>query len=240
MSTYYKFLDSDWKSPFHGFIYSRPTSSGPGDWHEIEGGTLTSKNGFSGCREEDLLGWVDANLCTIEFDGELEEQESAVIGRKARLGTHLEGWNDHSARLLGADFLEHVSRFWNPTTDIGWSPADTVRTIRRFVLSLTGEDELETSCGAALETLYAVNEEDTVTRNIVRLAHIASLPNVVCPLIIYDTSAHAVGVAGDAITTTYPTVTALARGEERAWQGKRLLQYAHGKVDFKTLWKSIE
>jgi len=129
--TYYKFLRDDGRSPCAGYNWPLPSGKRPGKWVSVEGKLEECRNGIHACTAANLIEWIDVRLYVIEFAGEVYTAGQKVYGRKARLVSRVDAWNDRAARLFAADCAEHVAHLWVAPEGCDWKPEDTLSVVRR-------------------------------------------------------------------------------------------------------------
>ena len=147
--TYYKFLTADGCSPYANYEWPLPTEDRPGEWVEVEGELVECKRGIHACRQEDLLHWLDATLYELEYAEPPEAAANKVFGRSARLVRRIPEWDDRTARMLAADFAEHVAHLWEAPDRVTWVPADTISVVRRYAEGDATREELDAAYSAA-------------------------------------------------------------------------------------------
>ena len=102
MTTYYKFLMDDNRSPYRFFPWPLPVWDGlvwlPGAWVEVSGPLVACENGLHACRPQDIPWWMDRHCYALEYaeeplvSAELLD-ETKVYGRRARLLRPLPSWD---------------------------------------------------------------------------------------------------------------------------------------------------
>jgi len=147
--TYYKFLGEDGRSTRQGFEWPLPTEDGPGEWVEVDGDLVECRNGLHACRPRDLVFWIGARLYVLEFDGEVIDATEKVYGRRARLASRVDAWNERSARLFAADCAEHVAHLWQKPAGCDWEPSHTLDVVRRYANGEATKEELRAARDAA-------------------------------------------------------------------------------------------
>ena len=147
--TYYKFLTADGLSPYADYAWSLPTDDGPGDPVEVEGELVACKNGIHACTLRDSFDWFNEAMYEIEFADTPQEADNKAFGRSARLVRRIDAWNARTARLLAADFAEHVAHLWVAPEGVTWVPADTISVARRYAEGDATDEELQAAWAAA-------------------------------------------------------------------------------------------
>ncbi len=89
----YKVLH-DGRSPFTAWRWSLPAQGGPGDWVQADGPIGLCTNGVHAASTEQLPHWLGMELWEIELDGEIIQDEAALIASRARLVRRITAWDE--------------------------------------------------------------------------------------------------------------------------------------------------
>ena len=102
--TLWKCLDAKGRSPYARYEW------GAGEWVRAEGDLVLCENGIHACRGSQILGWLNVQLWTFEYEPgtEILEDRDKLCGRAGRLIERVETWDDRSARLFAADCSERA------------------------------------------------------------------------------------------------------------------------------------
>jgi hypothetical protein len=95
---YYKFLRAGAVSPFQGFQWVRSGRRAAGEWVEASSAPHLCRSGIHACRVGDLPYWLNEELWSVEFDGEVVETELKVVGERARLLDRVAEWDQAADR----------------------------------------------------------------------------------------------------------------------------------------------
>ncbi|MGH2872472.1 MAG: hypothetical protein ACRDL5_08420 [Solirubrobacteraceae bacterium] len=93
----YKTL-SDGRSPFTGWHWPLPAGGGAGEWVHASGPLGLCTNGIHAANTKQLPHWLGAELWEIELDGEILNDEAAVIASRARLHRRIDTWDEPMRR----------------------------------------------------------------------------------------------------------------------------------------------
>ncbi len=99
-----KFLEPGRVGPF-----SRVAWPEPGEWLEAEGPPDLCRSGVHAVLPDVLARWVAEELWRIDLDGAEELAPGIVVGRRGRLVSRVEEWNDETAREFACACAAHVS-----------------------------------------------------------------------------------------------------------------------------------
>lgn len=94
----YKFLRVGGVGRFSDVAWPLPADDRPGSWIEVDGPLETCARGVHGCREQDLLDWIDDALWEVKLVGEIRESGEMLIAERGRLIRRIDGWDDAAAR----------------------------------------------------------------------------------------------------------------------------------------------
>lgn len=147
---FYKFLTSAGNSTYQGFSWPLPDGDNPGLWVEVEGDLVKCENGLHAALESNLVPWIGALLFEMEFDGEVEQDDEKVWGRRARLVREVTTWNARTQRLFACDCAERVANLGNEEVNRA-----TIEVSRRFANGEATETELAAALGAARDAVWA-------------------------------------------------------------------------------------
>ena len=228
--TYYKFLKAGAISPFQGFQWT------VGEWVDTGREPVDFGSGLYGCTQIGVSRWIDAELYEIEYAGRPIGSDCGsgkVFGRRARLVRRVDGWDQRTARLVAADFAEHVAHLWVPPAGVAWVPADTIRVVRQYADGLVSKESLLEARARAADAAEAAAAAARVS-GAARAAWAADAADAA------EAAAAAAGAWGEAAAWAARAADAAeaaawaARGAARAattdrsmeqeWQSKRLLE----------------
>jgi hypothetical protein len=100
--TWFKFLAAGATGPFSGYRWPVPDRAGshPGTWVVASPPLDPCLRGLHVCREADLPFWLHEELYVVDVEGPVQEYDSFVLARRARLLRRVEGWGPEAARRL--------------------------------------------------------------------------------------------------------------------------------------------
>jgi|DewCreStandDraft_4_1066084.scaffolds.fasta_scaffold31767_3 hypothetical protein len=204
----YKFLRAG-RLPLHG-----RGAWTPGKARSVRGQLEPCKRGIHYCRAEYLAYWISEELWTFEdlTPDEAFEFDTKVVTRKGRIVEQLTGWNKRTARLFAADCAE---RAWEQVYSNDDRPRRAIQAARDYAHGLIGEEALRRAAEVALvaaDAVYAAARPGTGSAADALYAFHAAA----------DAAAYAAYSGGAARA---------ARAAERAWQAKRILDYAYGRAE---------
>jgi len=207
----FKVLDLD-GSAFHGGCgkWSLPQNGQPGDWMPpIEGELVPCKNGYHLCRTIDLVRWLGPSIWSADCRGERLDDDNKIVVREARLITRYETWNERTARLFACDCAERVVYLCGDDE----RPRRAIDVARRYATGEVSTDELTAAWEAAKEAAKEASLTAAWTDD--RDAAWAA----------------AWAAAWDAArAAARADAWYAARGTEREWQTRRLMEYLDGAV----------
>ncbi len=149
----YKFLTADLCSPQGSGRWT------PGRWRSVSGTLVPCEHAIHACRAQDLVHWLSGpELWTFEFDeqGYDVHEDSKVYGRRGRILTRVEAWNDRTARLFAADWAEHVLPLFEAAHPDDDRPRRAIAVARRFADGAASAEELDAAGAAAWAASTAV------------------------------------------------------------------------------------
>lgn len=88
----YKFLGEGAVGLYSGFTWPI------GEWVEVTEPLEPSRRGIHACRLGDLPHWLDAELWTVELEGEVLESERTIVASRGRLLERVPGWDAQAMR----------------------------------------------------------------------------------------------------------------------------------------------
>jgi hypothetical protein len=150
--TYYKTMRADGLSPYARYEWPLPTDDGPGEWVEVEGDLVECKRGIHATTIDHLLEWLDDAIYVLEYDEPPVVGHGKVYGRRARLVRRIDAWTGQSARLLAADYAEHVAHLWVSPPGCDWQPSQCIDVVRRYAHGTATDDDLKAAWAAACAT----------------------------------------------------------------------------------------
>lgn len=214
----YKFLRAGGEPTLGTGRWSTPvnTQDGwtPGEWREVEGKLVACENALHGCREEDLLGWISDELYLMEYAEPPEVHENnKVYGRKARLLSRVETWDERTARLFACDCTERVLPIFERRFPDDPRPRQAIATARRYADGEATADEVI----AARDAAWAATRITTW-----------DAAWAAARITTWDARAAARDAAWTA--TRDAAWTATTRDAERKWQQARLMEYIRGEA----------
>jgi hypothetical protein len=98
----YKFLERGRIGPFSGFRWPER------DWVETSGQLELCRHGVHACAEDALSEWLSDELWVLELDGAIERHDGLLVGERARLVRHVEGWDDAAAGAFALACVERL------------------------------------------------------------------------------------------------------------------------------------
>lgn len=191
MTTYYKFLMADGRSPYRFFDWPKPRWDEatqqwrPGDWIEASGRLVPCLNGIHACRPNDLLWWMQDICYALEYDApplihEAIWDETKVYGRRARLVRPLPRWREEAVQwALALDLVELIPELVDPAPLVRETVGGIVARLRESaraseytvyrgqlwdVLSAEHSDAWQAVWDALVETWYLPSRYKMVAR----------------------------------------------------------------------------
>jgi len=142
MTPYYKVLNEDRTSCNGG--HGRWT---PGRWRSVRGPLVPCQHGLHVCTRDQLINWLGPAIWEAEVDGETVDAGDKTVARRARIVRRLDNWNETTARLVMADWAEHVLPL--AEADARETLECVIYTVRAYVLGGATQDELDAARDAA-------------------------------------------------------------------------------------------
>lgn len=102
--TWFKFLAADGLGPFSGYRWPLPHASDVArPWTAWNDAVEPCRGGLHLLRQADLPFWIHEELYVAEVEGDVIEQESFVLARRARLVRRAPAWGRQSAYRFSCD-----------------------------------------------------------------------------------------------------------------------------------------
>jgi hypothetical protein len=96
------------KSEFTGREWPLPDAERPGEWVRAEGSIGLCVNGIHAASSEQLPQWLGYEIWEIELDGEVIEEEPALVASQARLLRRIDAWDEPTRRRFAEACLQRA------------------------------------------------------------------------------------------------------------------------------------
>ena len=98
----FKFLREGAVGPFSRVRWPAPAAGAPGAWVQRAGSGGVCVQRVHACRTQDLPEWLDAELWTVELDGDVGVQCGKLVADRGRLLERVDRWDEATAIELAA------------------------------------------------------------------------------------------------------------------------------------------
>ncbi len=157
----YKVL-RDGRSEFTGWRWSLPDGGQPGEWVQATGPIGLCVNGIHASTPEQLPHWLGAELWEIELDGEILEDDAALVASRARLLRRVHAWDEPMRRRFAEMCLERTRELTDGYPAGGGLAAKVEHTVSwagaapagYFTAMLAGERESGAHAGPAYDAAF--------------------------------------------------------------------------------------
>ena len=214
------------ESPYGHQVYEIP-----GEYPKLEGGAVLCKWGYHFCTPAQLLRYLyqAQTICEVIPHGEvlIDDQKCCTVGKITILEPL--NWNERIARLLGADFAEHVLHNFERDYPNDDRPRKAIEAARKFANGEISLKELGRASYAAADAAY--NAADATAVNAAYYAADAAYCAANAATYAADAANAAANAAADAAYyAAGPVPSNTARQVEKQRQAARLEQYLRGEV----------
>jgi hypothetical protein len=153
----YKSLTKENKGPYSDFDFTAylPKGKHPGKWLPKVDCLELCVSGWHGCRDGDILNYLDANIYEIETRGEILTDEDKFSVQRIRLLRKCENWNERTALLFACDCAERVLPIFEKEFPDDKRPRIAIETARQYANGKATTEELDAAWVAAWDAAWA-------------------------------------------------------------------------------------
>jgi len=147
----YKSLTKENKGPYSDFDFTAylPKGKRPGKWLPKVDRLELCASGWHGCRDGDILNFLDVNIYEIEMRGKILTDNNKFSVQQIRLLRKCENWNERTARLFACDCAEHVLPIFEKRFPGDKRPRIAIKTARQYADGKATTEELAAAEDAA-------------------------------------------------------------------------------------------
>jgi len=147
----FKSLDENNCSPYANFDFSKylPKNGKPGKWLPKVTDLGLCNSGYHGCKDGDILEYLNANIYEIETRGKILDGDDKFTAQQIRLVRKRERWNDVNARLFACDCAARSLKFFEKEYPEDKRPRECIEVARKFARGQVTQEELAAAGAAA-------------------------------------------------------------------------------------------
>ena len=114
-------------------------------------------SGWHGCKDGNILEYLNANIYEIETRGEVLEGDGKFAAQQIRLIRKCEGWNEVNARLFACDCAAHVLPIYEKEYPDDKRPRECIKVARKFAHGKATREEMTAARAAAVAAARAAD-----------------------------------------------------------------------------------
>ena len=147
----FKSLDENNHSPYAAFDFKKylPKDGKPGRWLPKVTDLKICASGWHGCKDGNILEYLNANIYEIETRGKVLEDNDKFTAQQIRLVRKCEGWNEVNARLFACDCAAHVLHIYEKEYPDDKRPRECIEVARKFAHGKATREEIAAVRAAA-------------------------------------------------------------------------------------------
>ena len=147
----FKSLDENNHSPYAAFDFKKylPKDGKPGRWLPKVTDLKICASGWHGCKDGNILEYLNANIYEIETRGKVLEDNDKFAAQQIRLIRKCEGWNEVNARLFACDCAAHVLPIYEKECPDDKRPRECIEVARKFAHGKATREEMTAARDAA-------------------------------------------------------------------------------------------
>ena len=153
----FKSLDKNNHSPYANFDYTAylPKQGKPGRWLPKVTDLKICASGWHGCKDGNILEYLNANIYEIETRGKVLEDNDKFAAQQIRLIRKCEGWNEVNARLFACDCAAHVLPIYEKEYPDDKRPRECIKVARKFAHGKATREEMTAAVDAVGDAAWA-------------------------------------------------------------------------------------
>jgi hypothetical protein len=147
----FKSLDENNLSPYASMDYTPylPKNGKPGKWLPKVTDLSMCESGYHGCKDGDILEYLNANIYEIETRGKVLDGDDKFTAQQIRLVRKCDRWNEVNARLFACECAARSLKFFEKEYPEDKRPSKCIETARKYARGKATKEELDAARDAA-------------------------------------------------------------------------------------------